>query len=105
MVDRMDASPYLFISYSRNTFYFVESLAYELREAKLTYWFDVEQLEVGEDWQSDIDKGLANCQALVLIVSNASIASPNVRYEWETARKANKPIFLALFEAVELPLE
>ncbi len=98
-------SPYLFISYSRIQFYFVEALAHALATLKVPYWFDVEQLEMGTDWQAGIDNGLANCQALVLVASRASIGSPNVRYEWETAQKANKPIFLALFEAVDLPPE
>jgi hypothetical protein len=101
----MDDSPYLFISYSRIQFYFVEALAHALATLKVPYWFDVEQLEMGTDWQAGIDNGLANCQALVLVASRASIGSPNVRYEWETAQKANKPIFLALFEAVDLPPE
>src|ERR1041385_1211617 len=94
-------SPYLFISYSRIQFYFVEALAYQLRTLKIPYWFDVEQLEMGKDWQSGIDNGLANCEALVLVVSNASIGSPNVKYEWETAQKANKPVYLALFRSEE----
>jgi hypothetical protein len=98
-------SPYLFISYSRIQFYFVEALAHELTRRKVPYWFDVEQLEMGTDWQAGIDDGLANCQALVLVASSASLGSPNVKYEWETAQKANKPIFLALFEAVDLPPE
>ncbi len=100
----MDA-PSLFISYSRTQFYFVESLAHQLRTLKVPYWFDVEQLEMGEDWQAGIDNGLANCEALVLVVSNASIGSPNVKYEWDAAKKANKPVYLALFEAVNLPPE
>jgi hypothetical protein len=74
-------SPYLFISYSRIQFYFVEALAHALTTLKVPYWFDVEQLEVGTDWQAGIDEGLANCQALVLVASRASISSPNVKYE------------------------
>lgn len=99
------AQPMLFVSYSRVQFYFAESVTLSLQTAGLDVWFDVQRLTPGSDWQAGIAEGLARCTSLLLIASRASLASPYVRLEWETALAAGKPVCIVLFEAVDLPPE
>lgn len=94
---------HLFMSYSRRQFYFTEQLAATLRAAHVNVWFDVENLQTGEDWEAGLRAGLEQCAALLLVASRAALASPYVEAEWRAALEADKPIYIALFEAVDLP--
>src|SRR5438105_12122930 len=96
---------HVFISYSRKQFYFVESLVYYLEEYGVRPWLDVQRLEPGTSWQHALEEGLDSCSGLVLIASRAALSSDYVRTEWQRALAANKPIYVALFEAVRLPPE
>jgi hypothetical protein len=92
-----------FISYAREQFYFVESLALSLQSYGITVWFDVEQIYPGSDWEKCIDEGLAASTAFVLVVSQASLKSKNVEKEVSYAIKTGKPIYAILFENIPLP--
>lgn len=94
---------HLFLSYSRQQFYFAESLAIHLQQQGISIWFDIQQLEPGKDWADDIQQGLLECTGVVLLASRAALASPYVQLEWEAALKAGKPVYVVLFEAVSLP--
>lgn len=89
-----------FLSYSRQELYFAQSVTQSLQQAGLSIWFDLQQLEPGCDWKAEIAAGLTEATDLILIVSAASITSPWVAKEWESARAAGKPIHLVIFEAV-----
>jgi hypothetical protein len=52
-----------FLSYSRQQYYFVESLALALQNKGVPLWFDVQQLEPGSDWKADIEDGLRRSNA------------------------------------------
>ncbi|SRR5216683_104286 len=99
------ASQNIFISYSRKQFYYVESLVLCLQAYNISTWFDVQQLTVGSNWQQNIQNGLHSCAGLILIASRASLSSEYVCAEWQAALIAQKPIYVVLFEAVELPPE
>lgn len=94
-----------FMSYSRHQFYFVESLVLRLQSAGLNIWFDVQELGPGESWREQIQEGLDNCKGLILVASRTALESEFVRLEWEAVLKSNKPIYVVIFEACELPAE
>jgi TIR domain len=94
---------HFFVSYSRQQFYFTESLALFLQKQGVNVWFDVHRLTPGSDWQQSVRAGLDESAGLVLVASRAALASPYVRAEWEAAVAAHKPVYVALFEAVTLP--
>jgi hypothetical protein len=96
---------FVFISYSRRQLYFAESLALHLQNAGLGVWFDLQQLNPGEDWQSEIQRGLDDYTALVLIASQSALASPYVRVEWEEALREGRPVIVCAYSAVTLPPE
>jgi hypothetical protein len=93
------------LSYSREQFYFAESLALALQAAKVDVWFDVQRLSPGANWQAGIEQGLAECNSLILVASRAALKSPYVRHEWETVLNAEHRVDVAFFEGVRLPPE
>jgi hypothetical protein len=94
-----------FLSYSRQHYYFAESLALALQQRGLALWFDVQQLEPGSDWKADIGDGLARSECVLLLASKAALASPYVEREWRAALESGKPIVIGVIEAVRLPRE
>jgi hypothetical protein len=96
---------YVFISYSRRQLYFAESIALHLEKAGLEVWFDLQQLHAGVEWSSTLSQGYENCDRLVLVVSQASLASKYVRDEWEAALRKGREVILAAMEEVEIPEE
>lgn len=94
-----------FMSYSRQEYYFAESLTLHLQHRGLSVWFDVQQLEPGVNWKADIDDGLARSQSLTLVASRSSLASPYVEQEWRAALAMDKPIFVVCYERVRLPAD
>lgn len=95
----------IFLSYSRQQLYFAESLALHLQNLKHHVWFDLQQLSPGTEWQPALNQGLAACDQLVLVVSQAALDSPYVQAEWRAALAAGKPVVLVIFEATRLPDE
>ena len=77
MADVLPDRPKIFLSYSRQELYFAEEVVQELSK-QFDVWFDIQRLKPGLDWDADIKQGNDECAALVLIVSEASLHSPNV---------------------------
>lgn len=92
-----------FLSYSRQQYYTAELLALQLQQRGLSIWFDVQQLEPGADWQQDIQTGLEQSGAVLLLASRAALDSPYVEREWKHALSAGRPVLVALTERVKLP--
>lgn len=97
--------PKIFMSYSRRELGFVDDLTYQLEKAGFNVWLDYRVLIPGSPWAVQIEKGLNECDVIVLVVSKASLASQYVELEWRKVMQQNKRVILALFEAVDLPTE
>lgn len=95
----------LFISYARTDYYFAESLAFQLMHRGLISWLDAKDLEPGADWSEQLDAALDAAQCLLLVVSPDSLASRNVRKEWQRAQQQGKRIIAVLFRKQRLPEE
>lgn len=98
-------TPSLFISYSRQEAPFANSLLDELEDRGLKVWLDYHSLIPARPWQEEINRGIAEADAVLLIISKRSMASNNVGGEWKEAVRLNKRIILVIFEAVPLPPE
>lgn len=96
---------HVFISYSRQQFYFVESLVLSLQSYGVAPWFDVQRIYPGADWEQVITEGLRTSSEFVLVASRAALASPHVKKEWEQALKMDIPIYVVLFEPLSLPAQ
>jgi hypothetical protein len=95
----------VFISYSRQEVPFVDILLEELEERGIQTWLDYRSLVPGKPWLEQIVAGIDGADVLLLVVSHASITSPNVQLEYKRALEKNKRILLIIFEATVLPAE
>ena len=69
----------LYISYSRRNAPFVEKLTNELQKQGIEFWIDTAQLKPGDNFQKRMDEGLRGADAILVVLSPASVASEWVR--------------------------
>lgn len=97
------STPRVFISYSREQFYFAESLAIALKVNGIEVWFDAHDALPGTNWTDALAKGINKATAVILVGSRSALSSQDVRDEISIATAKAKPIFIAAFESIELP--
>ena len=97
--------PITFISYSRRQLYFAESLALHLQKEGIDAWFDLQQLQAGTVWSEGLKNGVSEASLMVLVVSQASLASPYTQAEWKGFAGKGNQLVLAIYEPVDLPDE
>lgn len=81
----------LFVSYARPDRLRVDPLAIQLRQAGIEIWLDSD-LVGGQTWWDKILGQLRSCDAVLAVVSRASINSQACRAEREYAMQLGKPI-------------
>ncbi|MBV8741923.1 MAG: toll/interleukin-1 receptor domain-containing protein, partial [Sinobacteraceae bacterium] len=59
----------VFISYARDDLAAVQQLKASLEAAGVTTWFDMERLEVGDDYDRKIQRNIARCSYFIPIIS------------------------------------
>jgi WD40 repeat protein len=89
----------VFISYSRTDEKFARRLATDLDRLGASIWIDVDDIPPGVNWSSAIQRGLDECDVLLLIMSPESMASANVADEWQYFRDEGKPIIPVMWKA------
>lgn len=97
--------PKLMVSYSRQQIPFVDELYKSLVKAGYDVWLDYQRLVPSEAWFDQIIAGVKNADIVLLVVSKDSMASKNVKDEWELAFKDGKRVILVLFEATPIENE
>jgi hypothetical protein len=95
----------IFMSYSRRELGFVDDLVSKLEGEGYNVWLDYRALIPGTPWKGQIAKGLEEADTVLLVVSQASLASKYVALEWQHFLDTNKRVILLIFEAVDLPKE
>lgn len=95
----------LFISYSRREAPFVDHLLDHLEDLGFPVWLDYHSLVLAQPWQEQIFAGIDGAEIVLLVVSEAALASKNVESEWRRALAQGKRIILVIFAAVALPPE
>ncbi|MDH5587926.1 MAG: TIR domain-containing protein, partial [Nitrospirota bacterium] len=84
----MNDSPRIFLSYARKDGEdFARKLRQKLIEQKFSLWQDRTQMEGGKDWWDQITQALRQVEYMVLVMTEAALASPVVRKEWRQARQ------------------
>lgn len=94
----------IFISYSRRDMIFVEKLAQDLVDAGYEVWYDLTNIEGGDRWAQEIQKGIDQSQIFVLVVTPNSIASEWVEKEYLSASQRGLKIVPLLREHCQLPI-
>jgi CheY-like chemotaxis protein len=103
MAPNMEAGkPLVFISYSTEDSDFADLVKMKLKEAGIDVWIDQDELDAGEEWRNEIDLGISNADALLLILTPASQRSPYVTYEWAYAIGRKKRVIPVLYKDTEM---
>jgi hypothetical protein len=82
----------LFLSYSRKDQFFAELAEIKLKESNIELWCDQGQLKGGDDWRAGIEAGISESLAVMAVMSERSVLSPYVTYEWAYALGREKVI-------------
>ncbi len=75
----------VFISYSHNDKEFVDKLAVQLVREKVHVWLDRWELHVGDSLISKVQEAISGASALLVVLSNASVASEWCKKELNSA--------------------
>ncbi len=82
----------VFLSYATKDHIFSELAYLKLVAAGLTPWRDRRQLRAGQDWRLEIERGIADSLAVLVVLSINSSQSHFVTYEWAYALGKEKVI-------------
>lgn len=97
-------STQVFISYSHSDTDFAGKLTKRLEQAGYEVWFDHTDIQTGTHWDDEIVKGLNSSEVFLVLLSNKSTASQNVKDEIGYALDHDKQILPILLETCEVPL-
>lgn len=102
----MSKEDYIFISYSHHDSEIADRLAFDLRRKNFEVWVDVENIGPGKDWQAELEIGLKNAKAVILLVSNSALSSTWVTHEVSSLLNRGKlviPVVVDDFDTSALP--
>jgi len=86
---------HVFISYCREDADFAQAVEGKIKAAQFTTWRDLD-VHAGGDWRSEIDDGIKDAMAVVVVMSPQSVQSVYVSYEWAFAFGAGVPVIPVL---------
>lgn len=92
-----------FVSYSRADSQFVLRLCQDLRSAGASIWLDRLDISAGEEWDREIERGLAECGRLLVVLSPDSVSSQNVLDEVGFALAKKKTVIPIIVRDCEVP--
>ena len=93
----------IFICYCRRDMKKVTHWVKQLQDRGYSVWMDLQSVEGATLWAKEIVEAIDACKVLVVMLSKASIDSPNVVKEVSLASEKGKPILPLKLEAVEIP--
>jgi hypothetical protein len=93
-----------FLSYSRSDERFALRLANDLRARGVAMWVDQLDIRPSEHWDRAIERAVAACSGLVVVLSPRSVASDNVADEISFAIDNGKSVLPVMIEKCALPL-
>ena len=92
-----------FFSYSRDDSEFAVHLAEDLKAAGENVWLDQLDIEPGTPWDREVQKALANCPRMLVILSPTSVSSDNVLDEVSFALSKQKKVIPVLYRECDIP--
>jgi hypothetical protein len=93
----------IFISYSRQDAPFVLRLGRDLRAAGVDLWVDQLDIPAGKRWDREVERALAGCQTLLVVLSPDSASSENVMDEVAYALGESKRVVPVISRPCEVP--
>jgi hypothetical protein len=95
-------APYIFISYAHKNSDIVYAHITRLRNEGFRVWYD-EGIDPGTDWSDEIASALVNAEVFLVFISDAAVASHNVRKEIVFAIDRKKYMVCVHVEETDLP--
>lgn len=92
----------VFISHDHDDADFAELLKLKLEKSSLNSWIDTERLKIGQDWREEIDQGIENSLAIIVIMTPEARKSEYVTYEWSFAWGKGKKVFPLMLKQTQL---
>lgn len=102
-MDSQSTEAEVFISYSRRDYDQVRRIAQWLESAGVSVWMDTDEIDGGTNYGLEISRGIQACKVLMLMCSNASMQSRNVRQEIQLAWRYERPYMPMLLERINFP--
>ncbi|HET7035294.1 MAG TPA: alpha/beta fold hydrolase [Thermomicrobiaceae bacterium] len=99
----MTSQPRVFISYQRADAGFAHAARERLTTHGIATWMDEYDIPAGAYWPDAIDAALAACDVVLGLLSPDSVASRNVKNEWDWALQNDKRLLLVLVRPCVIP--
>lgn len=96
--------PYIFMSHSSKDRDFTARLAERLHDSGYRCWVDVDDIPDGSSWTREIEKAVAACGAMIVVMSKDGRESEWVERETLMGMTLRKPLFIARIDDAPLPL-
>jgi hypothetical protein len=93
----------VFISYSRKDIDFVRKLAGDLETAGYDVWWDITDLQGGDDWVNTIPQAISSSQFIIVVLTPDSVESEWVRKEYTQALSLRKKIIPLMLVPCSVP--
>jgi hypothetical protein len=93
----------IFISYSRKDIDFVRKLAGDLEKAGYDVWWDISDLQGGDDWVRGIPDAISSSQFVLVVLTPASTESEWVRKEYTQALSLRKKVIPIMLVPGSIP--
>jgi hypothetical protein len=93
----------VFISYSRKDIKFARRLATDLENAGFDVWWDISDLQGGDDWVRFIPAAIETSRFFVVLLSPDSVKSEWVSKEYSYALRLRKKIVPAMIRQCDVP--
>jgi len=93
----------IFISYSRKDIDFARKLAGDLETAGYDVWWDITDLQGGDDWVRTIPNAIASSQFVIVVLTPNSIESEWVEKEYTQALTLRKKIIPIMLVPCSVP--
>jgi CheY-like chemotaxis protein len=91
----------VFVSYDSDNDDFAQLLRLTLEKENIEVWKDTHQIFAGTEWRNEIDQGILNCDAIIVLLNGDSCKSQYVTYEWAFALGNGKIVIPILTEDCE----
>ncbi len=98
-----DQSTHVFVSYSHADASLVAPIVKLLRVNKSLVFQDIDGIQPGERWRSEIARGLAESHLVVVFWCDHANRSDEVSKEWKAAIEQEKDLLPLLLDATPLP--
>jgi len=92
-----------FFSYSREDSEFVLHVARDLKAAGANVWLDQMDIVPGQRWDEAIERALAGCPRMLVVLSPTSVRSTNVMDEVSFALEEGKTVIPILYRDCAIP--